>query len=62
MFGNYTLYAYDDKWNCTQEWSFENVKITCHDNTISVTNTVGKLLYLISTTRCNVVVMESDDE
>lgn len=61
MLGNYTLYAYDDKWNCTQEWSFENAEVHWNDNTVSVTDASGRLLYLISTNRCNVVVMEDSE-
>ncbi len=62
MYKNYTLYAYDSKFNCVQEWSFENVRIESSENTISVFNTSGALLYAISTNCCTVVVMEDDTE
>lgn len=62
MYGNYNLYAYDDKSNCIQEWFFENVMITSENNTISVISNQGKLLYMISTNCCTVVVMEDEEE
>lgn len=62
MYGNYTLYAYDSKFNCEQEWSFENVAIQWGDNAVSVLNARGKVLYAISTNCCTVVVMEDDTE
>jgi hypothetical protein len=61
MRNNYTLYAYDDKWNCVQEWFFENVTIIQKDNTISVLDATGKIIYMISTSRCTVVIMEDDE-
>lgn len=62
MYGNYNLYAYDDKFNCVQEWSFEHVMIESKANTIQVIDESGALIYAISTNRCTVVVMEDDEE
>lgn len=58
MYGNYTLYAYDDKFNCVQEWSFEDVKIEWDNNVVIVRNRQGLSVYVISTERCTVIVME----
>lgn len=62
MYSNYNLYAYDEKFNCVQEWSFENVKLESKDNTISVIDKAGKVIYMISTNCCTVVIMEGDEE
>lgn len=62
MYKNYTLYAYDSKFNCVQEWSFEDVCIESAENTISVFNKNAELLYAISTNCCTVIVMENDLE
>lgn len=62
MYGNYNLYAYNDKFDCVQEWSFENVMIETKDNAVSVIDSNGKVIYLISTNRCTVVIMEDEGD
>ncbi len=62
MYGNYTLYAYNSKMDCLQDWSFENVIIKSENNTIFVINKSGKIIYAISTNNCTVIVMEDDME
>lgn len=58
MYGNYTLYAYDEKFNCVQEWSFEDVKIEWNENMVAVRDKQNLVVYAISTNRCTVIVME----
>ncbi len=58
MYGNYTLYTYDDKFNCVQEWSFEDVIIEWDANMVIVRNKQNLVVYAISTNRCTVIVME----
>ncbi len=60
MYGNYALYAYNSKFDCTQEWHFEDVCMETENNTILIRNRSGKLLYAISTNCCTVIVMEDD--
>ena len=60
MYGNYTLYAYDSKFNCTQEWSFENVMIDYSRQGVAVIDRQGKMIYFISTAMCTVIVMEDN--
>lgn len=60
MYGNYNLYAYNEKFDCVQEWSFENVKLESKDNTVLVIDSNGKIIYMISTNCCTVVIMEDE--
>ena len=61
MYGNYNLYAYNDKFECIQEWSFENVIMVSEENTVKVIDKSGQIIYMISTNCCTVVVMEDDE-
>lgn len=60
-YGNYNLYAYNDKFECVQDWSFEDVTIESKQNTILIMDRTGKVIYMISTNRCTVVIMEDDE-
>ncbi len=56
--GNYKLIVVDNDGVWVTEMMFEDVEIRWNDNTVSVVDRMGRLLYLVSTHNVTVEVVE----
>lgn len=56
--GNYKLIVIDHDGTYITELQFENVKVQWNATTVSVTDSTGKLLYMVSTNHVTVQVIE----
>ncbi len=56
--GNYKLIVIDKDGTYIAELQFENVKIQWNPTTVSVTDSTGRLLYMVSTNHVTVQVIE----
>lgn len=56
--GNYKLIVMDKDGDYITELQFENVKVQWNATTVSVTDSTGRVLYMVSTNHVTVQVIE----